>query len=632
MMSPRDELIHSGSVPADAKPTEGAKARLLRVVSRCDTEDHFIEVFRRFCDGETLFIVTRNPKQVGAKQPVSLTLAGGTPVLQGIAEVTQSFPNEDNPIGRAGMRVKFLTTSEESKPVLERLKSAARAVGSAPLPPPAPRDALGEPTAQWSAPPATEQRASGSPIIVPANPFYQLPDESLEAFVECTIYEETGQIDLDDLRAARAETDGGLPAWWPRDRSSTAEGSAPGRAVTVGDADAEPGDDEVTAVSTRAASEPAIVHAPAPPRATVAVAVPPVPALALAPAAWRGSGRTPAPGVSAAPAAPTAISRSGTPPPIPPEDAVEAAPEPESAPAPEPRATEPPPRSPFDSIEPVAPVAASAHVLQPLSAMAADDTGLVVRSGVGLRGAVIMGAIVAVISLGVGYLLWGGGSDTPDTPAAVAPASAPAPAPAPLDEVAPDHEAEPEPEAESEAEAPEAEAKPAEAEPAEGEPAAALAPPQPATGARDCQLVADVQPRGADIYLGVEHLGKTPGPVAIPCGSVELAFDHPRYQRVTHTVTASAGAPARLEARMERPTHTLTVTSSPPGAIVTVAGRRIGKTPATTKVLGYEKAAITVSLPGHKTWSERVYIRRASQTVHAELSGPKKPPKRRARK
>ncbi len=75
--------------------------------------------------------------------------------------------------------------------------------------PPTIEAALTEATAkQRAASPLPEgERAPGSPYVLPANPFGEVAPESLEAFVECTLYEETGQFSfgeggwVNDLRA-----------------------------------------------------------------------------------------------------------------------------------------------------------------------------------------------------------------------------------------------------------------------------------------------------------------------------------------------------------------------------------------------------------------------------------------------
>src|SRR5690606_25654893 len=44
-----------------------------------------------------------------------------------------------------------------------------------------------------------QNRAAGSEFILPANPFGDLTEASLEAFVECTMYEETAGHEIDQL-------------------------------------------------------------------------------------------------------------------------------------------------------------------------------------------------------------------------------------------------------------------------------------------------------------------------------------------------------------------------------------------------------------------------------------------------
>ncbi len=47
--------------------------------------------------------------------------------------------------------------------------------------------------------PPVEERTPGSPYILPANPFGELDPKALEYFVECTIFEDTGQWEVPDL-------------------------------------------------------------------------------------------------------------------------------------------------------------------------------------------------------------------------------------------------------------------------------------------------------------------------------------------------------------------------------------------------------------------------------------------------
>src|SRR6185503_17414550 len=42
--------------------------------------------------------------------------------------------------------------------------------------------------------PAIDQRTPGSALVLPANPLQNLSDESIEGFVDCTLYEESGNF------------------------------------------------------------------------------------------------------------------------------------------------------------------------------------------------------------------------------------------------------------------------------------------------------------------------------------------------------------------------------------------------------------------------------------------------------
>ena len=58
-----------------------------------------------------------------------------------------------------------------------------------------------------------ETRVKGSDVILPANPLGGVERESLDAFVECTLYEETGSFAIDN----EATTPGGEPDDWGKD-------------------------------------------------------------------------------------------------------------------------------------------------------------------------------------------------------------------------------------------------------------------------------------------------------------------------------------------------------------------------------------------------------------------------------
>jgi len=165
------------------------------VVTRCATAEEFFSSFRPFVDDTSVFIPTRSPRPVGTRQAFLIQLKDGQPMLRGQGEVIESFPEAGEP-KRVGMRLHILSLDTASQAMFARLMEHKRAPT---LPPPF----RGSPTGQtvrflvppMPAPPerATESRVPGASYTLPANPFSELPPEALEHFIDCTIYEDTGQ-------------------------------------------------------------------------------------------------------------------------------------------------------------------------------------------------------------------------------------------------------------------------------------------------------------------------------------------------------------------------------------------------------------------------------------------------------
>lgn len=211
---------------------------MLRIVSKASSVESFIQLFRRFCDRESVFIATRTPKQTGTRTRFTVTLSTGEPMLTGYGEVTGSYSGDnDSPHGRPGMQLHFIELDEHSRVVVDQLVQDQTPSGrkpplpGLPSPPPEGQDpmlsapqALGTmPTVPHAMeagprPPTQEEiRTAGSEFILPANPFGELTNESLEAFVECTMYEEAGP-GTDEPRDTEPSLEPGSSravTWWP---------------------------------------------------------------------------------------------------------------------------------------------------------------------------------------------------------------------------------------------------------------------------------------------------------------------------------------------------------------------------------------------------------------------------------
>lgn len=208
------------------------KQKALCVATRCTTAEQFVETFHRYCDEQSFFVATMNMRPVGLETPFSIQLADKTPVLRGLCVVLAAYTTAANPYKRPGVRLGIRRLTSDSEAVFYQLQamrtsaplevateaSAASiveppspskppAIPPIPLPKPKPPVAASPPpVVEQSVPepiqdPVTdvqpvhqEERTPGSDLVLPANPLQNLTDESLEGFVDCTLYEETGNF------------------------------------------------------------------------------------------------------------------------------------------------------------------------------------------------------------------------------------------------------------------------------------------------------------------------------------------------------------------------------------------------------------------------------------------------------
>ena len=172
----------------------------LRIVTRCESIDAFIGAFRHLVSEHHLILALRAARPVGTRLRFSIRLADGTPVFVGAGRVVECLEGAGGRMAR--LKVEIVVLDEESRTMHLCLLMANKPPPSSPdaarelaadlqrrmrdtLPMSA--DLLAELTRRLTgdlpAPPAAASR-------VPANPFGGLSFESLEQFVECTIYED----------------------------------------------------------------------------------------------------------------------------------------------------------------------------------------------------------------------------------------------------------------------------------------------------------------------------------------------------------------------------------------------------------------------------------------------------------
>ncbi len=153
-------------------------------------------------------------------------------------------------------------------------------------------------------------------------------------------------------------------------------------------------------------------------------------------------------------------------------------------------------------------------------------------------------------------------------------------------------------------------AAPADAAPSE------VTPPPIAAGSCRARFVS--KPPGSEVVIARAVVGRTPVSLELPCTKVSVTLRQPRYASVTRAVTPTA-AGVTVTAKHTRPPASIKVTSVPPGAAVTVGGRKVGTTPATVKAQMFVPVTISVSKPGFSAASQAVTPKTATSQVKIVL-------------
>jgi hypothetical protein len=175
--------------------------------------------------------------------------------------------------------------------------------------------------------------------------------------------------------------------------------------------------------------------------------------------------------------------------------------------------------------------------------------------------------------------------------------------------------------------------EPAAPEPAAPEPVAPepVAPepvaPEPAVVEdQTCTVTIEPTPPTARALLDGKEVGVGElADLAVPCGrELKLVVEHAGYRTFEKSFTASPELPLRIDASLARlpaaPKRSrLRVVTDPAGAILTVDGKVVGRTPTTVTVTTAETVFLTATLKGYKGWTKRVTVKKKKQTVSANL-------------
>ncbi len=665
-----------------AKPAAG---KGLRIASGCSTLDEFTAVFRKFCTPNSIFIATGTPRPSGIEIRFAITLKDGKPVMSGAGTITESFETKENPYERSGMVVEFskldtmgrillreLNASSKpsssggkpkkksenfeiptvvSDPDENTLAAARRSEERAAVAPPEDRagadetgkgdadkvgaEADGQAQAE-AAETEAPKRAKGSSIILPANPFGELAAQSLEAFIECTLYEETGEI---DISAADATPNPivEIPLAPPKD----AEGL--GDLLSSDDSSSEASSEALPVEQKyipRPPKLPASASVPTPPPTPTRPKVPDIPMLApealvehevlvsdksldkeAEPKQAASGQAAPAPATPVQAALPSGAGR----------QAIALA-----------------PLIPTPVMAP--PAMAQPAAITPQNFAVAEDLESVPNAATQPRTitftwsqAIGLVALCVVAGLGFGLLASSDGKSKPDVTASQVATAVPAnalrtqkntvaaenaqadtkrpAAPSVLEPTQPGTPPDPveptqvPPETPADAGAV-ASAIVALPETPTREPEPAM--PPSATTEELCLVAIDMIPKDGIVAIGGTAVQRNAKQAKVPCGSQPLVVTHPRYLDYKQEIEVSTNAPNTLRVRMKRPMIALRVQSTPSKATVTFNKRRVGKAPLKRNMPAFESVQVTVSSPGYQTYKRKVYPKK-NTTVNARL-------------
>jgi hypothetical protein len=166
------------------------KVKGLRIATRCESLEEFITAFHRNVDEESFFIATRDTRPIGLESAFAIELVDGTPALRGRCIVLQVWKDGSNPFKHPGLLLGIKRLTASSLTVFEQLLVTRRP------------------------PPPVEARTPGSDLVLPANPLGEVTDAAIAGYVDCTLYEETGNyfvgnaeptgtLDLDEMTATQ---------------------------------------------------------------------------------------------------------------------------------------------------------------------------------------------------------------------------------------------------------------------------------------------------------------------------------------------------------------------------------------------------------------------------------------------
>jgi hypothetical protein len=555
--------------------TAEKKTKGMCIATRCTGVDQFVQMFARFVDEDSFFVSTHNTRPPGLETSFSVNLADGTPVLRGLCVVLQAWTDTNNVFKTPGVRLGIKRLTASSAPVFERLLVTRTPATPPPIPPssktaelddaktkvhPPKQAVLAErkqtETTKVDEEPEIETRTPGSDYVLPANPLMNLTDASLDGFVDCTLYEETGNFfPADDNLDEPMLTDDVVPPPVLATRRPT---TAPVVAVPA----------PVTVLPANPLAEVTITSFVGPiPGSSVVTPLP-------APEPMSDSVVTPLPEPQ-----PLGVRADSVITPLPPPDY--------DLPL-------PPPMLPAIR---ETPVPAGERIDLAPHARRKKPPLWVLGGGFGVIAVATLAIVIGAKS--------SSGSSAPAQPAAKQPtpevvAEVDLPKPAqPIVDDAQDGD------------------KTDELAPKTGVTEDPDGPPMIGDG--PCKLTIATTPAGSTISLDGKEMAPSPVTLATTCAKHKVDIAHVRYQTATKSVTLDEGTPGSLDVSLNRPTHAVSFTTTPSGATIFVDGRRAGTTPSVVNVIGFQRLKIELKKTGFQPQSTTLYSKKAQDAVSVKL-------------
>ena len=570
-------------------------------------------MFHRFVDEESFFVSTLNTRPAGLETAFSVQLADGSPVLRGQCIVLQSWAGANSPFKTPGVRLGILRLTASSMHVFEQLLITRSAPTPPSLPPPpasspsthlddaatklAKAPDLRRPSSQTIPDPRPadakpdEQRTPGSDLILPANPLSGILDVALEGFVDCTLYEETGNFFPVDEELAPPPKRTTIPP--PMSNMSIVNGPmemsvlAPLPGGTLSSSSMSMSSSTMPPpMMVTSSTMPPPMGSPSstmpPPMMLVSPMPPPIPGVPSSYGPSGGAMPPPIPGMARGTPMPPMSNGSTTPMPF------------AGMPNSDNRSngsTIPPPMAPM----PMAPMADSHEGTQSTRTLRLPPRRYLLAAGFTVIG-------IATVAIA---------ASRDSKPASKPPEKVVAQ----LETPKPMHEVAEQP-------------SPPPAQPAAPTTPAATDNEDEATESNDapaiigdgpCKLEVATTPAGSMISLDDKVLAPSPLTLATTCEKHKLDIAHARY--VTSTKFVSLTKPDdKFDISLGRPTHTVSITSQPTGATIFIDGHRAGTTPTTLSVIGFQQVKLEVKKTGYQPMTTKIYSKVPQDKVSLRLT------------